>query len=199
MNIKSTAFAALIFVGLYNILFFHVQWGIGLGIFFLFLNSYFFFSKTAENKNLSFALLSSVIGILFAFLFSFRGNEIVQFVDLVAASFFSLVSLYLYKFAEAVKFQIPRFLSIPIIAIGKSIKGLLNIFRQENRSSAIIRGLLIAFPILGILLFLLMQADPIFEKIFSLSARMDKLDSKVSEEIRQNTRLDRSTSPPLLR
>ncbi|MBI2338734.1 DUF4173 domain-containing protein [Candidatus Daviesbacteria bacterium] len=37
------------------------------------------------------------------------------------------------------------------------------------------------------------------ENIFTLSGRIKKLESKVNEKVRQNTPLDRSTNPPLLR
>ncbi|MBI2338733.1 DUF4173 domain-containing protein [Candidatus Daviesbacteria bacterium] len=165
INIKNTAVAALVFVFVYNILFFQSGWGIGIGIFFLFLNIYFFFTKEQTSRNLNLALFSSVLSILFAFLFSFRGNEIVKFIDLSVAIFFSLTALYLYKYSEDLRFQIPPFLLIPLLVTERSIKGLLDILKTKNTSSALIRGLLITFPLVGILLLLLTLADPIFGKL----------------------------------
>src|SRR3989304_9927257 len=98
MNIRKTALAALIFVALYNLLFFHTQPGIGTGLLFLFLNIYFFSVKDNNAKNIFWAVLASATSVIFAFLFSFRANGVVQLIDIITAAFFSLVTLYFYKY-----------------------------------------------------------------------------------------------------
>ena len=78
MSIRNTAIASLIFVGFYNILFFHTNLGIGTGLLFLALNLYFYLTRDRESKSIKFAYYSSVVGTIFAFLFALRGNDIVQ-------------------------------------------------------------------------------------------------------------------------
>lgn len=171
MNIKNTAFAALGFVVLYNFLFFKTGFGIGTTLFVLFLNIYFFLTKNNE-KHLNLALFSSVTSVLFAFLFAFVGNGIVQLIDLTLSFFFALTSLYLYRFSGSLLFKIFHFLFIPLGVIEKSLGSLLNSFKQadqtvdspKNSHSSLIRGFLITIPIFVILLILLTQADPIFNK-----------------------------------
>ncbi len=174
MNIRKTALAALSFVIVYNILFFHTKLGLGTGILFLLLNVYFYFNKSSESKNLNLALLSSAVSIFFAFLFAFRDNDIVQIVNLLGAGIFSLVALYFYKFSGYFSFQIPGFLLIPLIAAENFIGSLFSIFKGESWSSeglkndstsSLIRGLIIAVPIFAVLLILLTNADPIFGKL----------------------------------
>lgn len=175
MSIKNTAIAALIFVLFYNFLFFHTGMGVGTGFLFLALNLYFFFIRNKYSKNLTFAIYSSIVGMLFAFLFSYRNNAIVQLINLCAAIFFSLVSLYLYKYSEKVLFQIPEFILLPLLILKDSFQGMLDLFKQDSWSSSeslekdvtssLIRGLVITVPVIAVLLFLLTQADPIFSKL----------------------------------
>ncbi|MCR4305458.1 MAG: hypothetical protein NUV73_00045, partial [Candidatus Daviesbacteria bacterium] len=94
MTIRTTALAALMFVILYNLLFFHTQLGLGTGFVFLLINLYFFIVKDVNAKNLAYGVLSSIVSAGFAFLFSFRASGIVQLIDIVTAIFLSLVALY---------------------------------------------------------------------------------------------------------
>lgn len=171
MNIKNTAFAALGFVVIYNLLFFKTGFGIGTTLFILLLNIYFFLAKN-DDKHLNLALFSSVASVLFAFLFAFRGNGIVQLVDLALSFFFALTSLYLYRYSGSLLFKVSRFLLIPFAVTERSLISLLSSSKQsdqtsessKNSYSSLIRGLLITIPIFIILLILLAQADPIFGK-----------------------------------
>lgn len=174
MNIRTTAVAALIFVVLYNLLFFRTQPGIGTGLLFLLLNLYFFTVKDNLARNLFVAVLASIISIIFAFLLSFRANGIVQLIDIAAAIFFSLVALYFYKYHGSLSFQLTRFISLPFVAAGNSISGFFKLFKADNYSlnpveykgtGSLIRGLIITVPIFAVLLLLLSQADPIFNKL----------------------------------
>lgn len=174
MSIRNTAIVSLIFVGLYNILFFHTQLGIGTGLLFLALNLYFYLIRNRQSKSIKFAYYSSVVGVIFAFLFALRGNGIVQIADFTTAAFFSLVALYLYKYTGNISFQIPYFLFLPLTVIKSSIDSFFLIFKkgtwsekqvENDVSSSLIRGLLIAVPVFGALLFLLVEADPIFGKL----------------------------------
>lgn len=174
MNIRNTAIASLIFVGLYNILFFHTSFGIGTGLLFLALNLYFYLTRNKDSKSIKFACYSSIVGTIFAFLFALRGNGIVQIANFTTAAFFSLVAVYLYKYTANISFQMPNFLLLPFTVIKNSIDSFFSIFKKDtwppkqtenDISSSLIRGLLITVPIFGALLFLLVEADPIFGKL----------------------------------
>lgn len=174
MTIRIAALAALMFVILYNLLFFHTQPGLGTGFVFLFINLYFFIVKDVNAKNLAYGVLSSIVSTGFAFLFSFRASGIVQLIDIVTAIFLSLVALYFYKYQGQFPFQIARFLSIPLMVLGSSIGGFFKLFKVDTWSANsfkhenipfLIRGLVIAIPIFAVLLFILAQADPIFNKL----------------------------------
>ncbi len=173
MIIRIIALSAT-FVLLYNMLFFHTQPGLGTALLFLLLNLYFFTVKGSNTKNLPIAVLASVIGTVFAFLFIVRASGVVQFIDIVAGIFFSLVALYFYKYHGQFSFQIARFVSLPFVVIAHSIGGFLKLFRADSWSEtplegkgtvSLIRGLIIAIPTFAVLLFLLIQADPIFNKL----------------------------------
>lgn len=174
MNIKRVVFAAAVFVILYNIFFFHTQFGIGTGLLFLAINAYFFSVKANVNKNLSYGIASSAVSVIFAFLISFRDNEIVQLINFTTAVFFSLTSLFFYKYSADLSYQVSHFLLLPFVVVKNAFKGFLGILSQDNLSSkhvekdiisSLVRGLIIAVPIFGILLFLLLKADPIFNKL----------------------------------
>lgn len=94
---QKAVLTTLAFVGLYNLLFYQISPGIGTGFLFLAFNLFFFFNKDSQSKNLTLALLSSTVGVFFAFLLSFRDNDILQPFNYLIAAFFSLVALYFYK------------------------------------------------------------------------------------------------------
>lgn len=174
MNIRIIALAALIFVVFYNLLFFHTKPGIGTGLLFLFLNIYFFAVKDQETKNIFWAVLASGAGSIFAFLLSFRSNGVVQLIDIIVAVFFSLVALYFYKFNGRLPLQLANFITLPFVTLVYSVGGFFKVFKAETwavsppkhkSTASLIRGLLITVPIFAILLLLLINADPIFNKL----------------------------------
>ncbi len=174
MNVRNTVLAALIFVTLYNLLFFHTQPGLGTGLLFFFLNVYFFAVKDEKAQNILAAIVSSIISIVFAFLFSFRASGVVQLVDIIAASFFSLLALYLFKYQGKVLYRLAQVISFPLMAINYSTSGFFKLFKADSWSSnpldhkgtsSAIRGLIYAAPILIVLFLLLTQADPVFNKL----------------------------------
>jgi hypothetical protein len=176
MNPRNTAFAALIFVTLYNLIFFQSGFGISAGLFFLILNIYFFLSRSTAAGNQNFGLLCSVLSITFAFLFSFRANLVVQLTDFLAAGFFSLIALFFYKYPGEVVYRILSFIGIPFLVIEKSLASLLLLLKNKDKNTpedkdkyspnaALLRGVVMTIPIFIILLFLLIQADPIFGKL----------------------------------
>jgi len=174
MHTRNTAIATLVFVTIYNIVFFHTNVGIGTGFLFLALNSYFFFTRNRDGKNIQLANYSAVVGVIFAFLFSLRDNGIVQLVNFAAATFFSFVALYLYKYIGNIPFTIPSFIAMPLLVLKSAVKSFFSLLKQDtwtsknlekDTTSSFVRGLIIAVPLVGVLLFLLTQADPIFNKL----------------------------------
>ncbi len=173
MITRTIALSAL-FVVLYNLLFFHTQPGLGTGLLFLFLNLYFFTVKDTNAKNLSVAVLASVVSIIFAFLFILRASGVVQLIDIAAAVFFSLVALYFYKYQGQLSFQIAHFIGLPLVVLVSSVGGFFKLFQagswsetpfEHKSTSSLIRGLVITIPVFVVLLLLLVQADPIFDKL----------------------------------
>lgn len=164
-------------IALYNLFFFRTEIGIGLGLISLLVNTCFYFSRDKAAKNTNLGIFSSVLGIVFAFLIGFRNNGIVQLFDFMAASFFSIVALSFFKNPNTFSYFIPSFLSKPLSMTLNYFISLGSLFRvetleekkTENKSpvGSIIRGLVVTIPIFLVLLFLLIQADPAFNKLVS--------------------------------
>lgn len=173
MSIKAVSLAALVFVAFYNILFFPTATGVGSGFLVLALNVFFYATRNKADKNLFLAVGTSSLAVIFGFLFAVRANEIVRLVDFLTTVFFSLAALYLYKSDRQLTLQVFHFVLTPLIAAESSFMALLRLFSQRDSapedkkdSTAFwIRGLAVSLPILGILLLLLVQADPIFRKL----------------------------------
>lgn len=174
MQLRSTLLLALVGIAIYNLFFYLSQpTGIGTGLWLIVLNSYFFLIRNRQTKNLDLGLVSSGLAILFGFLASFRGNELVQLIDIGLSSFFSLAAVYFYKQPERVSLNHKGILAIPIIAaIEGLISSILFITKQDSYSAsksdpltpAILRGFAIAVPILIVLTVILSMADPVFSK-----------------------------------
>lgn len=166
-----TLLASLVLVALYNLFFFKVSLGIGLGVVVLLVNLYFYQIRESLGKNINNAILASILSILFAFLYGFRDNPIVQAVNLLTAIFFALVSLYLYKNPSQISLRLPGFLLFPLVAIYSSVSNLFGFKISDDLSldrkltSSIVRGIVITVPVFIVLFFLLTNADPIFGKL----------------------------------
>lgn len=166
--------ATALIVAIYNLLFFHIGFGLGTGIIFLILNFYFLILRDKQNpRNLQMALTSSILSTLFAFLISWRDNGIVLTINFLSALFFLSTSVYFYQDKSAFRFSIPHFLITPFALLGSVLETFfVDKPKIEGQSSekdtttykAVVKGIAIALPIFLILLFLLTQADPIFQK-----------------------------------
>lgn len=169
---KQALFAAAIFVLVYNLLFFKVSLGIGTGILFLVLNLVFFFIRHKDLKNLNFAILCSVISVIFAFFNGFRANEVVQTINFLTALFFASASLYIFKLNYNFSFKISEYILAPLQLGISNLRTFLNFLKidttrldiKNQTTSSIIRGIAFTIPILFILFVLFSQADPIFNK-----------------------------------
>ena len=180
MKLINLAALALVFVILYNLLFFHVDLGIGNGIFYLLLHIFFFITRnqggyaTKNTKNLDYAISSSAIAIIFAFLFSSIGNGFVQFIDVLLAILFSSIALFFYQYEPRFSLNLPNFLLIPLSSFFQTVSNLLNIFESKEKISgskeneltpSFIRGGVIALVLVGVLLWLLTKGDLVFGTI----------------------------------
>lgn len=167
---QKSLISSLVFVLIFNLLFFNIS-GIGFGLFFLILNLIFFFCRNKDTKNLSLAISSSVISILFGLLEGFRANEIVRSLNFLASLFFSTAAVYLYKANFNFSYKIFEFITTPI-ALGisnlKTFFGFLKNDKQINiknqTTASIIKGVVFALPVIFVLLVLFSNADPIFNK-----------------------------------
>ncbi len=111
---RNITLGALVFVLIYNILFFQTDNGIGTGLLFLLLNSFYLIIKKSDHKNLKLAISCSILSIIFGFLIGFRASEIIRNINLFVAIFFSASSLYFYKSTLNFSFDIPAFLLSPL-------------------------------------------------------------------------------------
>ena len=170
---KQVIVGAFIATAIFNLLFFKVFVGIGVGFIFLLFNFYFFFIRNKENSYTQLGIQSSCIAVFFGFLLAFRANEIVSFINYICAGFFSLISLYLYKQPKVITYKILDFLTAPFILLRDTIAG---IFGEANykkdfsslkkpHSKSLLRGVVIALPLLFVLFVILSHADPIFNKL----------------------------------
>lgn len=168
--------AALALTLFYNLFFFKTDLGLGFGVIFLAVNLLFFLQKDKNSKNKNLGVLFSLVSTLFAFLFAFRANEIVQVLNLYVATQLSLLSLYFYKLPTNFSYQFPTFILSIIKIPYQFLKSLISLAEPETYSSqnfpkntvqALLRGLALTIPIIIILIFLFSSADPVFEKISS--------------------------------
>ncbi len=174
---KKTLLGSLIFVGIYNLLFFPTVIGISIGLLFLIFHLYLFTVRNTKTKNLYFAILLSTLSVIFASCVGWRTNGVVQFFDLLLAIFLSIAAGYLYKREKEFSSSAFSFIFIPFAALGESLNSIGNfftIYKQKQSKSdhsvtynAILRGILISLPIVAILFLLLSGADPIFRSIFN--------------------------------
>lgn len=175
MQLKNIAALTLVFVVIYNFLFFRTQPGIGLALQYLLLHTFFYLTKNKQTKNLDFAISSSVVSVSFAFLFAFRSNEIVQFINMLGALLFSTSALVFYKHEDKFQLTLPNFLLIPLTAFLKILSSVAVLLGSKTEKTiesssnqltpAIIRGVLFSVFLSGILLLLLTQGDHVFGQI----------------------------------
>lgn len=173
METKKILFFATGFVVLYNFLFYNTIAGLGLGFLLLAVNTFFFLVKTEDSRNLPLGYVASALSVLFAFLFSFRANEVVEVLNFGAAFVFALLALFFYKLPSGFSYKIPSLLFAPPRLLGESVTGFFRFARggvvgsslDKDSWSALARGFLIAAPIFAVLFFLLGRADPIFAKL----------------------------------
>lgn len=166
---------SLILVLIFNLVFYQSSLGIGFTLFLTFVNIGLYFTKKVEqSSNIRLGLGFSAISILFALLTVFRTNEIVLAVDLFGSIIFVLVAGYFYHNNNLFNFTLPEFLLIPLQSVQLSFASVGRLLKVSSYSEeksqygvikAIGRGMLFSIPVVAILLFLLTQADPIFNKL----------------------------------
>lgn len=173
-KMRKIILAALLFIFVYNLLFFQTDLGIGTGLLFLFLNIFAYVCKDNNAKNVSLGIIASSLSTVFGFLIGGRANELLQNIDFVLAGLINLIALYFYKSENYFSFDIPDFLLTPVKVIIGGLKSISNIFaargdnevkKDDGMSTSIIRGFAIAIPVSVLLLLLLVKADPIFNKL----------------------------------
>lgn len=180
-------FGSVLFVTLYNLLFYPTVIGIGLGVLFAILNAYLFFVRMKQPGNLHLAVSCSLVSVLFAAAIGWRANGMVQTINLAMALFLTVVAAYFYKYEKVFPWSIIAFLATPLAAVGEGLISSLQFIshryqatQTKHRNATLVpigRGVIIAVPILFILFKVLAGADPIFARIygaptFSLSPQL---------------------------
>ena len=89
-DFRNILIASLLFIVFYNVLIFHTNPGIRIGIFFGVLQIYLFITRNKKSLNITLGILSSIISTVFAFLFAFRDSEVVQFINGIRQCFLLL-------------------------------------------------------------------------------------------------------------
>jgi hypothetical protein len=166
---------SIVFVGIYNFLFYPTLPGVGLGVLFLLIHLYLYLVRHPKTQNLPAAICLSITSITFAAFTGWRANGVVQFWDIFLAVTLSFVSGYLYKLEAKFSGGLFSSLFIPISTFFYSLFSALNFFshrqhqiKHPDRSDlykGILRGLIIAVPIVFLLFLLLIGADPIFRTL----------------------------------
>lgn len=185
---KKAILGSAIFVGLYNIFFYPTVLGIGISILFFLLNAYLFTVRDRDTKNLPLAMLISGLSIFLCLMAAVRANMHIQAIDLIASLFLSIAAGFLYKKQKPFNSSIFSFITIPFSAIAEGFASI-NQFFSRNKTkiydknhadtyNIIFQGVLIAIPIILVLFFVLLDADPIFKTLagkisfFSISNQM---------------------------
>lgn len=167
----------LVFVLLYNLFFYHVQLGIGMGILVFGLNLFYYLSRNPKSQNTKLALTFSSLASLFGFFFGWRDSGVVQTANFLTASFFSILAFYFYRTESKFHYKIKQTLLAPIYSTIDSLTSAAKLlspkeFNSDNLKSdhfsGISKGLLIAIPLMTVLFFLLINADPVFGKLVDL-------------------------------
>jgi hypothetical protein len=163
----------LLLTGLYNFLVFNSLPGIGFSLFVVFINWVLFvFSKNPKNALLSYGF--GIASCIFALLFSFRSNGVVQLIDAFSSIIFLLLNIYFSKSNLKFDFSYLNFLAAPFKAGLKFVEGFVQSLTPQTWSehsankqvtSSLLRGLFIGVPVLAVLFFILSKADPVFENI----------------------------------
>ncbi|MCR4324332.1 MAG: DUF4173 domain-containing protein [Candidatus Curtissbacteria bacterium] len=174
---QNIALGAFVLVVFYNLLFYKIPLGLGVGFWFLILNLFFIATAKVDSRRILTGVGFSAASVLFAFLFSLRSNFLVQVVDLVLAVLFTTAAIYAYRSQKEPRFELPYFLTLPLKLVGNSIfyfgSNLKNSEFSSSKISAgkvsyIARGILISAPILAVLFILLSVGDPIFGRVAQL-------------------------------
>jgi hypothetical protein len=166
---------SIVFTGIYNLLFYPTLPGIGLVVLFLLIHVYLYLVRNIKTQNLPSALFLSGFSIIFAAFTGWRANGVVQFLDILFAVFLAFISGYLYKIESKFSGGLFSGLLIPASTFIYSLFSILNFFSRPNHQinhkdhsdlyKGILRGLIIAIPIILLLFMLLIGADPIFRTL----------------------------------
>lgn len=169
---------ASVFVLLYNLLFYHIQPGIGMGLLVFALNLYYYLTKDPQSKEVNIALFFSALSTLFGFLFGFRDSGVVQVVNYLGSLFFSGIAFYLYKSKQPFSFRVINTVLMPLVSFKDYwLSAFSSLIDKDNweskrvnsdKSSALVKGIVIVVPLVFILFLLLANADPVFAKLANL-------------------------------
>ncbi len=169
-------FSAVTLTVLFNFLVFDLNPGIGLSLFLVISNLYFFVLRSGTKENTQRGLVASGVSIIFALLFAVRANGAVQIVNILSAVFTLGIAGYFYK-SETNFSYTEKIILFPLILLGRSLTAFGQVFKlgqstfqhseEKNLVKPIMRGLAGAVPIIFILVLVLGAADPIFEKLVS--------------------------------
>jgi hypothetical protein len=176
---------AIAFTILFNIFFFGADLQIGWGLLFLFINSYFFFTRRSKTP-VVLGLTTGFLATVFGFFNGVYDNTFIQVVNVLVAICLTIETLFLFRLNTPYSYQFTHVIFLPFKIAFSSVTRCLSYIssapwtsrdKKNSRESALIRGVLIATPIIFILLMLFSNADPIFGKFLTsfthnLSARL---------------------------
>lgn len=174
---KKALLGSIVFVGIFNLFFYPLYFGVGIPVLFLLVNLYLFLVRDRKNVNLIFASILSSLAVVFAAGLAWRASETVQLVDFLSTLFLTSAAAVFYKKYLPFSFKIPSVLFTPFTALAAGLSSVNNFFSKNKAEfnlsrkagtdtiNAIFKGLAITIPVLIVLFFVLTSADPIFRTL----------------------------------
>ncbi len=165
------------FVLIYNLLFFKTNfWGLGFAILIALINLSFFIVRNRESRLIWLGISASVVSLIFGLMVAWRADGLIQFVNISVSIVLACTSLYFYKLDGVFNFKIIEYLTAPLSVVAQLPVALFGKIDQPGKeelpsssasqiSKSLVNGLLISIPVVGVLGYLLIQADPIFGKL----------------------------------
>jgi hypothetical protein len=168
-------FSAALLTILYNMFVAGHPVGLGLSFFIIALNIYLFLLKDSRSGAVRGGVFFSLVSSIFALVFAYSANSIVQVISLFTAVGTLGIAGYLYKSENKFPYS-EKIIAYPILLLLRSVAAVSAVFttsqsllgkgeQERSKSTAVLRGLLVALPIVVVLLGILNSADPIFNSL----------------------------------
>lgn len=189
LRMRNVLVGSLAVVGLINLFFYPPVLGVGLGFLFLIIHGYLFFTHNKSAKNIWLARIISVVCLLLTFSIGVKAYGPWTAINILTALGLTAAAGVLYKTEEDLRYRLYYLVITPWLATISWLVGMVEFIGSLQTAKLksdrgkivvpIVRGLVIAFPILAILFGLLTQADPIFRQLIGKIA-INEIELRIS-------------------